>query len=344
MRKMEKILITGSSGFIGSNLVKNLINKSFLIFGIDKIEPNFSHQCYRFINCDILNGEKLAKTILEVEPDIVIHLAARIDLDEKKNLSGYNANIQGVRNLIEAISQCSSVKRCIYTSSQLVCRVGYVPSYDEDYQPNTLYGQSKVLTERIVRELDGGSVEWCLVRPTTVWGPGMSEHYQKFIRMIEKGRYFHVGNRPLYKSFSYIGNIVHQYYCLMGAPIEQIHGQTFYLADYEPFTLRDWTNALQRELGAKPIPTYPVFLVKLVARLGDALNLLGLKSFPFNSFRLNNVLTEYVFDLSKTEKVCGALPYSFDEAVSETIRWIREMPKVLQTPRKNRKYRLNVKS
>ena len=341
---MNKVFITGSSGFIGNHLVRFLIEKGFLVFGIDKIKPKSSHRSYKFINFDILNGEKLAETILEIEPDIVIHLAARTDLDETEDINGYASNIQGVRNLAKAVFCCPTVKRCIYTSSQLVCRVGYIPNHDEDYQPNTLYGQSKVFTEKIVRELDGGRVEWCLVRPTTVWGPGMSDHYQKFIRMIEKGRYFHVGNRPLCKSYSYIGNIVHQYYCLINAPREQIHRQTFYLADYEPFTLRDWTNALQRELGAKPIPTYPIFLVKLVARLGDALNLLGLKSFPFNSFRLNNVLTEYVFDLSKTEKVCGPLPYSFDEAVSETIQWIKEMPKVLQTSQENRKYRLNVRS
>ena len=324
---MEKILITGSSGFIGSHLVRYLIDKDFLIFGIDKIEPKSSYRSYKFTNCDILDGGKLTKTVLEIQPDIIVHLAARIDLDEKNNLSGYSANIQGVRNLVEAISQCSSIKRCIYTSSLLVCKVSYIPSHDQDYQPNTLYGQSKVLTEKIVRELDGGNVEWCLVRPTTVWGPGMSDHYQKFIRMIEKGRYFHVGSRPCYKSFSYIGNIVHQYYSLMIAPTGQVHRQTFYLADYKPFSLKNWANALQRELGAKPIPTYPVFLAKLAAWLGDILNYLGLKKFPFNSYRLNNVLTEYVFDLSKTERVCGPLPYSFDQAVFETIQWIRKKPR-----------------
>jgi len=323
---MEKVLITGSSGFIGSHLARYLIDKNFLVFSIDKIAPNFNHQSYKFINCDILNSQKLAKAILEIQPDAVIHLAARTDLNETEDINGYASNIQGVRNLVEAISYCPTVKRCVYTSSQLVCRVGYIPKHDEDYQPNTLYGQSKVLTEQIVKELDGGNTEWCLVRPTTVWGPQMSDHYQRFVRMIEKGRYFHVGNRPLYKSYSYVGNIIYQYYCLINAPKDQIHRQTFYLADYEPFTLREWTNALQRELGAKPIPTYPIFLVKLAARLGDALILLGLKDFPFNSFRLNNVLTEYVFDLSKTEKVCGSLPYSFDQAVSETVEWMRKLP------------------
>lgn len=323
---MKRVFITGSSGFIGGYLVRYLINENFIVSGIDKVHSDFNHELYQFRRCNILDGESLTKAILEFSPDVVIHLAARTDLDEKKDINGYASNIQGVRNLVEAVSHCPTVQRCIYTSSQLVCRVGYIPLHDEDYQPNTLYGQSKVLTEQIVKEMDGGKVQWCLVRPTTVWGPGMSPHYQKFVRMIERGRYFHVGNRPLLKSYSYIGNIAYQYYSLINAPKEDIHRQTFYLADYHPLALREWANALQRQLGAKPVPTYPVFLVKLAARLGDVCNYLGLKNFPFNSFRLNNVLTEYVFDLSKTEKVCGSLPYSLDQAVAETVDWFKKLP------------------
>lgn len=321
---MHRILITGSSGFIGSHLSTYLTNQGFSILGIDKDQPSSGYN-YPFNQCDILDRVNLEKIILDYEPTIIIHLAARTDLHEKHSLEGYATNIQGVRNIVEIISQCPSIKRCIFTSSQLVCKVGYVPRCDEDYQPNNLYGESKVLTEKIIRQSDSGKTEWCIVRPTTVWGPGMSSHYQRFFRMIEKGRYFHVGNQPLFKSYSYIGNIVHQYFMLMQAPSEQIHRQTFYLADYKALSLRDWANAIQEQLKAKAIPTYPQSLVKIAARFGDILNLLGWKNFPFNSFRLNNVLTEYVFDLTKTEKVCGLLPYSLDEGVVKTVTWLREI-------------------
>ena len=87
-----------------------------------------------------------------------------------------------------------------------------------NYQPDTLYGESKVRTEAIVRDSDGGGREWCLVRPTTVWGPGMSPHYQRLFMMIKRGRYFHVGRKLLRKSYSYVGNIAHQYRRLLEAP------------------------------------------------------------------------------------------------------------------------------
>jgi len=319
----HRILITGSSGFIGSHLSSYLANQGLSILGIDKNEPS-SDSNYLFQQCNILDKVHLERTILNYEPTIIIHLAARIDLDEKHNIEGYAANIEGVRNVVEIVSECPTVQRCIFTSSQLVCRVGYIPHTDEDYQPNTLYGESKVFTEKIVKQLDGEKVEWCIVRPTTVWGPGMSLHYQRFFGMIEKNRYFHIGNRSLFKSYSYIGNIVYQYFMLMQANSEQIHRQTFYLADYVPLSLRDWANAIQEKLNARPIPTYPQSLVKIAAHFGDMLNFLGWKSFPFNSFRLNNILTEYVFDLTKTEKVCGPLPYSFDEGVVKTVSWLQK--------------------
>ncbi len=255
-------------------------------------------------------------------PDAVIQLAQRCDL-EGQTLEDYDANITGVRNLCEAVRRTPSVKRVIYTSSQLVCEVGHVPASDTEYCANTIYGESKVRTEEIVREEDGGGVEWCIARPTTVWGPGMSEHYQSLLRHIQKGTYFHSGGGKLLKSYAYAENIAHQYLQLVNAPKEKIHQQVFYLADYEPLSLRDYADALAKELGAKPLKIVPLPVAKVLALSGDVLNRLGIK-FPYNTFRLRNIRTEYVFDLSKTRAVCGELPVGFEEGVKRTAKWFLE--------------------
>lgn len=319
-----RVLITGSSGFIGSSLVRACSAQGDQVLGVDVKPPIDKQHTYLFQECDICNLSNLSKIISDFQPEVIYHLAARTDLLEKVNIQGYQSNIIGVRNLITSISQVKSVKRCIFTSSQLVCRVGYIPLDQFDYQPSTLYGESKVLTEQIVRETDGGEVEWCICRPTTVWGPGMSVHYQKFLNLIQTGRYFHISNRPLYKSYSYIGNIVYQYQKMMAAPVDQIHQRIFYLADYEPISLRDWANSIQAHMGAKSIPTYPEVLARLAAYLGNCICALGYRNFPFNSFRLNNILTEYIFDLSPTAKVCGELPFTMDEGVKAMVKWKKD--------------------
>ncbi|MBT1516001.1 NAD(P)-dependent oxidoreductase [Bradyrhizobium sp. SRL28] len=315
-----KVLVTGSSGFIGQALVRRLRTEGCVVVGLDKV-PAASTD----IVCDIMEADRLQVAVQTAAPDALVHLAARIDLDEKTDLAGYAANIEGVENLVEAVQLTPSIRRGLWTSSQLVCRVGYLPANDTDYAADTLYGKSKVRTEQIVRGADGAGREWCLTRPTTVWGPGMSAHYQRFLRMIERGYYFHVGRGPLWKSYSYVDNIAHQYWRLLNVPAEQIHRRTFYLADYEAIDLIAWCNAFQRAFGSRSIPHVPLAVARALALCGDAVNAFGLKRFPFNSFRLNNVLTQYQFDLEPTAAVCGPLPCDTEQGVAATVAWLRDI-------------------
>jgi len=316
---MDRVLVTGTHGIVGRWVTKKLREEGSTVIGVDrKDEPADVDEHY---TCNILNRERLTNIVQEASPDALVHLAARTDLDETESLDGYAANIDGVRNIVDAVRASSSVRRAVYTSSQLVCRIGYVPESDTDYCPDTLYGESKVQTERIVRDEKGGGVPWCIVRPTTVWGPHMKPHYQKMIRYIEKGLYFHVGYDDLYKSYSYAGNIAHQYYKILTVPGGDINERTLYLADYEPLSLRKYTDKIQEELGVRPIPTCPLPVARLLAKAGDLLNWIGWEGFPFNSFRLRNILTEYIYDMEETKRICGPLPYSFDKGVKETVKW-----------------------
>lgn len=313
-----KVLVTGSSGFIGQALVRRLRAQGCTVVGLDKVPTATTD-----LVCDLLEADRLNKAVSDAVPDALVHLAARIDLDEKNSLSGYAANIEGVENLVEAVRLTPSIRRGIWTSSQLVCRVGYTPKNDTDYNADTLYGRSKIQTETIIRKTDGAGREWCLVRPTTVWGPGMSAHYQRFLRMIERGYYFHVGHGPLWKSYSYVDNIAFQYWRLLDVPANQIERRTFYLADYAPINLIEWCNAFQRAFSSRPIPHLPISIAYVLALCGDAANALGMKKFPFNSFRLNNILTQYQFELDQIKSVCGPLPYNMEQGVAATAEWLR---------------------
>jgi nucleoside-diphosphate-sugar epimerase len=321
-----KVIVTGSSGLIGRWVGERLDRESIPWAGLDRLAKIDGQGCVVHYQGDVNDTVFLTKAFDEFQPTHVIHLAARCDL-EGQTLEDYETNRGGVEGLCQVVSETESVQRVIYTSSQLVCEVGYVPKSDEDYCPHTVYGESKVETEKVVRRLDGGGVEWCLARPTTVWGPHMSEHYQSLLKHIKAGTYFHSGRGKLYKSYSYAENIAHQYWKLLTADREEIHQQTFYMADYEPLSLRDYANALADEMGVKRPWTMPLPLARLLGYGGDLLSQMGIK-FPYNSFRLRNIRTEYVFDLSKTEEVCGPLPKQFEEGVRETAEWfVREKNK-----------------
>lgn len=317
-----RILVTGSAGFIGRHLLKTLLTAGHEAIGLD-IKPQ-SASLGAFLPCDLLDPRQTAEALRITAPDAVIHLAARTDLMEKNDIEGYAANHRGTRHLIEAMENVASVRRCIFTSTQLVCRVGIIPDGDEYYCPSTLYGESKVRMECLVRERCVME-SWCIVRPTTVWGPGMSAHYLRFLRMVQRGRYFHVGRSLLWKSYGYVGNVAHQLLRFVEAPATDVHRRVAYLADYEPTSIREWVNALQREFGARRVFTVPEPPARLLAMLGDHAARLGFANFPFNSFRLSNLLTEYRFDLTETRRICGDLPYTMEEGVRKTVAWVRSL-------------------
>ena len=79
-----KILITGSSGYIGSCLFSFLKSKKNIILGIDKKETKLSKQ-NNFVKCNFLDFEKSFKIINSYKPDLIIHLAAESTLDNISN-------------------------------------------------------------------------------------------------------------------------------------------------------------------------------------------------------------------------------------------------------------------
>lgn len=319
-----RVLVTGSSGFVGRWVMEGLARDGIDPIGLDISPPIRPHPSYPFIECSILDQEGLSRAFEEARPDALIHLAARTDLDEKKDLAGYDVNIGGVRNVLAA-ARASKIRRAIFTSTQLVCRVGHVPSGECDYCPDTLYGQSKVVSEGLVRKASGEIPEWCIVRPTTVWGPGMSTHYQMMLRLIAQGRYFHCGSGALRKSYVYSENIANQYSALIKAPSALIHRRMFYLADHEPMSLRFYADELARAMGAPRIRTMPLSLARIIAKIGDLGLRFGIRNVPFTSFRLRNILTEYIFDTSPIVSICGNGPVTELEGIRRTARWFLDL-------------------
>lgn len=314
-----KVLVTGASGLIGRWTCDLLYADGYEILGTDiRPKPEGAAE-WPFELCNLLDGAAVRSLVMGYAPTHVLHLAARTDL-KGRTIADYAVNVEGVSNLLAAVAVTPMVTRAIYTSSQLVCKVGHVPTSDDEYLPSTIYGESKVETEKLVRAADGGGVSWCLARPTTVWGPHMSDHYRSMLNHIENGSYFHAGRDALYKSYSYVGNIAFQYKRLLEVDDADVDGKVFYLADYEPLSLRDYANALARKLGVRQPIAVPLPLARLLALIGDVIGALGLR-FPYNSFRLNNIRTEYIFDMANTEAVCGPLPFTIDEGVEATVAW-----------------------
>jgi dTDP-glucose 4,6-dehydratase len=166
---MKKIIITGGSGFIGSNLVSYFLKKKYFVINIDKLSYSgnnyssygLSKKNYIFIKSDINKKNVIIKTLKKYNPSVVFNLAAETHVD--RSIDGpepfIKSNINGVFNLLESIrfyNKNSKQKiKLIHISTDEVYGdiVNTSKRADENYpyKPSSPYAASKASADHLVK-------------------------------------------------------------------------------------------------------------------------------------------------------------------------------------------------
>ena len=316
-----KILVTGGSGFIGTNLIELLHSKGYDILNFDiKIPQIRSHQRY-WRAIDLRDFEAMFALASQFKPTHIVHLGARTDLlGSAADSASYDSNTVGVENIIKIIERVPGINRTIFASSRLVFDISTPPKHELDFSPRTQYGRSKVAGEMLVREKLLNKHIWTIVRPTSIWGPWFGEPYLNFFKLVHKGLFIYPGKKVIRKNYGFVGNAVDQLLTILLSEAEAVAQKTMFLTD-EPFDLMSWVKLIENKSNAPKVPVLPVSCLKILARIGDALKYVGVKP-PLTSFRLNNILSDVLYDTSLTEKICGNAKNSLEQGVEQTIQWM----------------------
>jgi nucleoside-diphosphate-sugar epimerase len=316
-----RILITGGSGFIGTNAIEALSNDADAILNYSVHPPLNPDQAPYWHAGNILDPGVTTAVFREFQPDRVLHLAARAECDENTTVEeGYRANTEGTRNVLAAIRATPSVQRAIITSSQFVCAPGRLPKTDTDYFPETVYGESKVVTEQLTREADLPCC-WTIIRPTNIWGPWHMRYRREFWRVVERGLYVHPGRQPVIRCYGYVKNVFHQMRRIFAADVGLVRGKTLYVGD-RPINLLDWTDGFSRALTGRKARVVPRPLMRALALAGDIPTTLTAKPFLINSSRYRSMITNYETPMEPTFELLGENPYSLEAGIAETVRWL----------------------
>lgn len=318
-----RLLITGGSGFIGTNLVEWFSTKGVPLINLDWSPPLDPGQQRFWNECDIMDQARVHALFKAFGPTHVVHLAARADTEEKTDIAAYQQNHEGTRRLLEVVKEQPGIGHIIVTSTQFVCEAGYQPVHDLDFKPFTLYGETKRLTELATREA-GLACRWTIIRPTTIWGPWSLRYRDVMFKVMTKGLYFHPSRARVIRSYGYVGNVVWQIARILELG-QATNGKVYYVGD-QPFDLKTWVDAVSRELTGKPVRFIPTWMIKGVALVGDLLALARIP-FPITSGRFRSMTSDYVTPMDRTVEALGEAPFSMIAGVEQFVDWYRKVSK-----------------
>ncbi len=298
---MQRVLVTGASGFIGRHLCAYLKASNMDVTALMRHEVMGPWD--QLVRAD-LSQERLSADVLR-GIDTIFHLAGKAHAlsDVHQDETDYfDANQLGTRLLLEAAQQ-AGVRRIVFFSSVKAMGEGGDQCLDEAAvcEPETPYGKSKLEAERLV--LSGGYLpEPVVLRLAMVYGPTAKGNLPRMMQAISQNRFPplpEVNNR---RSMVHVDDVVAL--AMVAATRAAAVGQVYIVTDGQPYTTREMYEEICAVLR-KPLPkwTLPMPLMRLLAKLGDGIGQLRGRRF--------------VFDSDVMDKLIGSAWYSSEKARHE---------------------------
>lgn len=220
---MSRVLIFGAGGFVGSYLCKEFLNNGYKVSGTDKGEGSALPSEVDFYRTDLMQANEVEKLIGQIQPDIIVNLAAISSVGASWNMpqTTMAINVIGALNIMEAARKSEQKPRILFVGSSEEYVISENP-LDENTQlnANNPYGISKVTQEQLAklyREQYGLKI-YC-VRPFNHTGIGQRDTFvlPSFCKQVAeidksgKDGKIQVGNLKVKRDFSHVKDVVRAY-------------------------------------------------------------------------------------------------------------------------------------
>ena len=261
----KSVLVTGATGFIGSRLVEELINKGYDVTSL--IRKGKKGNLKSKIIYGDLTDEKIDFKNLEF--DCIFHLASHTPLEKNKKILE-KVNFDGTKNLFNEIK--SKTKSIIYISGLGVYGETGDVIVDENqkYNPNTDFVKIRLDAEKYLKEnSDKHKIDFAVVHFGDVYGPD-GWFYEMLIKRLKKNTFRMPKGGEYYKGFVHVDDAVGS----MIAVLENKRfNESFIVADSNPVTFKEFSNFTADQINAKHPGSVPMFLAKAILG-GDLIKLL----------------------------------------------------------------------
>ena len=284
---MNKLLLTGATGFLGRNILNVLNEREYQITTLGNPSTD--------IACDI--RKEIPK--FNRDFDYVIHAAGKahvVPKSDSEKQEFHDVNVRGTLNLLKGIELSGIPKQFVFISSVSVYGQEYGNDIGEKFvlAAKDPYGLSKIKAEEIV-------TEWCckhnvvctILRLPLLVGNNPPGNLGAMINAIEKGFYFNVAGGKARKSMVLAEDVA------AFIPKLAVVGGIYNLTDGVHPDFKELGIAISKQKKKKPPFNLPLVIAKLMGYVGD---LLGNKA-PINSIKLKKITSDLTFDDSKARKL-----------------------------------------
>lgn len=318
-----RILITGSTGFIGLNLIKRLYEDGHNISVIIR-NPAKSHlvekHADRILIGDLTEPESIENAIVDM--DACYHLSGLTKSADINNF--YKNNYLASVNLIKEIQKSScAIKHFIMLSSLAASRPdASAEGVNEKCPPRPVssYGQSKLLAELYLAKTD---LPYTIIRPPIVYGP-YDRDVLSFFKMADKGIMPVFGAKKRY-SLIYVQDLVESLVKVLGNPA--VYGRTYNVGEMKSYTMEEIVKTISESAGKKPfIIPVPEFMLYLIAPLYEFIaRITGISPILTRDKLLEIIQDGWVSDSRLIEKEAGfSAEFSLDRGTKTAYNWYKE--------------------
>jgi GlcNAc-P-P-Und epimerase len=311
----KKITVIGGSGFVGTNLCRQLALKQQDFEIIDfKMSNQFPEKCKI---ADVRDAETLRNTITG---DVVVNLAAVHRDDVRDKMEYQRTNVDGAEN-IALVCEEKGIDKIVFTSTVAV--YGFAkPGTDESgaINPFNEYGRTKFEAEEKFRNWQSqGDNSLIIVRPTVIFGEGNRGNVFNLLNQIASGKFLMVGKGENKKSMAYIGNIVA--FLETCVTTKQKYGVYNYV-DTPDLTMNELVSQVRVKLRGKEGVglRLPYYFGLFLGYTADLVAILSGKNLPVSSIRVKKFTSSTEFKSAKASLDNFQAPFSLSNSVTRTLQ------------------------
>ncbi len=330
---MPKVLITGASGFIGSFLVEEALEKGYDVYAaIRKTSSKEYLQDSRikFVYLEYEEIDKLINQLSELnnregQLNYIIHCAGVTKAVDKSSFE--KVNYHYTKNLIEALLLTDiKLDKFIYISTLAVCGPGNPKTnapikITDPRKPVSLYGKSKLKSEQFIEQTT--NLPYIIFRPTGVYGARERDFFVMY-KMINKGVETYIGTKKQLATFIHVKDLIGLIFKGLQSDINK---GAYFAADGDYHTSQEFSEAIKDALNKKTITiVVPKFIVKPIAYISEIISQITKKAATLNVEKYNDISHKnWLCDTSATFKDFNFEPqYDIKKGLKETIAWYKK--------------------